>query len=219
MDIKIAPSILSADFSKLGEEVQMLTEAGADWIHFDVMDGNFVPNLTFGPAMCKAVRPYTDLPIDVHLMVSDPGFWIEPFVNAGADCITIHLESKGDKSAILDKIHGFGKKAGVVINPETPVEETYPYLEKCDLVLLMGVHPGFGGQSFFPETLDKIRALRSRLTSVRPACDIEIDGGINLETGPLCTEAGATILVSGNTVFKSPDPKETIRELRKKKKD
>ena len=158
--IKIAPSILSANFAAMGEAVSGLSAQGADWVHFDVMDGNFVPNITFGPDMCKALRPLTDLPIDVHLMVEHPSDWIEPFKKAGADILTIHAESaERHLHRALQAIHAAGMKAGVVLNPATPISACVHLLQECDLVLLMSVNPGFGGQSFIPETLNKIRAL------------------------------------------------------------
>ena len=212
--IKVAPSILSADFSNLGHSVQLLKSWNADWVHFDVMDGHFVPNITFGPAMCKAVRPYTDLPLDVHLMVTEPDFWIEPFANAGADIITIHAEANGNKHSILQKIHTFGKKAGIVINPETPVDTAFPFLESCDLVLLMSVHPGFGGQSFIENTVEKISSLKSEMIKRNLQIEIEVDGGINPKTAILCKNAGATVLVAGSSVFHSDSPESTIKQIK-----
>ena len=213
--IKIAPSILSANFAAMGEAVEKLKAQGADWVHFDVMDGNFVPNITFGPDMCKALRPLTDLPIDVHLMVEHPSEWIEPFKKAGADILTVHVESaEHHLHRALQSIHAAGMKAGVVLNPATPIGACVHLLPECDLVLLMSVNPGFGGQSFIPETLRKIRALRSEIDA--RGCDtlIEIDGGVNPETAKRCIEAGANVLVAGSAVFKAPDPAEMIRALR-----
>ena len=213
--IKIAPSILSADFSKMGEDVSKLKAWGADWIHFDVMDGNFVPNLTFGPSMCRAVRPYTDLPIDVHLMVEHPSEWIVPFKEAGADVITFHVESADHHlHSVLQQIHSLGLKGGVVLCPATPVESCIHLLRDCDLVLLMSVNPGFGGQKFIPETLNKIRRLKEEIRLRNLNTDIEIDGGVNPETARACVEAGATILVAGSAVFKAPDPAAMIKLLR-----
>ena len=212
--IKVAPSILSANFAKMGEDVQMLNESGADWIHFDVMDGHFVPNITFGPGMCAAVRPLTTLPLDVHLMVSDPAFWVEPFHQAGADWLSIHAET--DKNAVqtLEKIRSLGMKAGIVLNPATPVDLAEPLLPYCDLVLLMSVNPGFGGQAFMPFVLEKIKALRSMVDALRLPIEIEVDGGINPETAMLCREAGASVLVAGNAVFSAENPADMIRRLR-----
>ena len=213
--IKIAPSILSANFAALGEAVSKLSAQGADWVHFDVMDGNFVPNITFGPDMCKALRPLTDLPIDVHLMVEHPGDWIEPFRKAGADILTIHAESaEHHLHRALQAIHAAGMKAGVVLNPATPISACVHLLPECDLVLLMSVNPGFGGQSFIPETLNKIRALKAEIESRGLHTLIEIDGGVNPDTAKQCIEAGADVLVAGSAVFKADDPAEMIRALR-----
>lgn len=213
--IKIAPSILSANFAAMGEAVQKLKEQGADWVHFDVMDGNFVPNITFGPDMCKALRPLTDLPIDVHLMVEHPSDWFEPFKKAGADILTIHVESsERHLHRALQAIHAAGMKAGVVLNPATPISACEHLLPECDLVLLMSVNPGFGGQAFIPETFHKIRALRSRIDTRGLSTLIEIDGGVNPETAKLCIESGADVLVAGSAVFKAKDPKSMIAAIR-----
>ena len=213
--IKIAPSILSADFAAMGDAVRKLKTQGADWVHFDVMDGNFVPNITFGPGMCKAIRPLTDLPIDVHLMVEHPSDWIIPFKDAGADVITIHVESSEKHlHRCLQQIHASGMKAGVVLNPATPISACVHLLSECDLVLLMSVNPGFGGQSFIPETLNKIRQLKGEISIRSLPVQIEIDGGVNPETAKLCIEAGADILVAGNAVFRADDPSAMIAALR-----
>ena len=213
--IKIAPSILSADFSNLGKATANLSEWGADWVHFDVMDGNFVPNITFGPGMCKALRPHTALPIDVHLMVDHPADWIAPFRDAGADIITFHVESREPHlHRVLQQIHAAGCKGGIVLCPATPIESCLHLLTECDLVLLMSVNPGFGGQAFIPETLQKIRALKQVIDSRGLSVPIEIDGGVNPETARACIEAGASILVAGNAVFRADDPKAMIAALR-----
>lgn len=212
--IKIAPSILSADFAAIGGAVAMLNESGADWLHFDVMDGHFVPNITFGPGMCKAVRPLTKMPLDVHLMVTDPAFWVEPFHTAGADIITIHAEAAGDIGHTLQRIRSLGIKAGLVLNPATPPEKAEPLLADCDLVLLMSVHPGFGGQAFIETTLDKISALRKMIVAQSLSVEIEVDGGINPTTAGPCAVAGADILVAGHAVFSAKDPAAMIRQLR-----
>ena len=202
-------------WAAMGEAVSKLASQGADWVHFDVMDGNFVPNITFGPGMCKALRPLTDLPIDVHLMVEHPCDWIEPFQKAGADILTIHVESsERHLHRALQSIHAAGMKAGVVLNPATPISACVHLLPECDLVLLMSVNPGFGGQSFIPETLSKILELKAEIEKRGLATLIEVDGGVNPDTAKQCIEAGANVLVAGSAVFHAPDPVEMIRTLR-----
>lgn len=212
--IKIAPSILSADFANMGAAIDALTPWGADWVHFDVMDGNFVPNLTFGPGMCAALRPYTKLPIDVHLMVEHPADWVMPFQKAGADCISIHVEADRHINRTLQLIRDNGMKSGVVLNPGSPamlVSECLPY---CDFVLVMSVNPGFGGQSFIKESVAKIAQLHNMIQRLGLPVEIQVDGGINPETAKLCIDAGATILVAGNAVFHAADPAKMIADLR-----
>jgi ribulose-phosphate 3-epimerase len=201
--IQISPSILSADFSQLGNEIKRLEEGGADLIHVDVMDGHFVPNLTIGPPVIKSLKKKCSLKFDVHLMISPVHKYIEIFSNAGADIITIHPEATEDLDASISKIKELGKKAGVSLNPETEVDVIKNYLSQIDLVLIMSVNPGFGGQKFMPEVLDKIRELKNIQKRQNIDFDIEIDGGINFENSKIAIEAGANILVSGTTIFKS----------------
>ncbi len=199
--VRIAPSILSADFSKLGEEVRAMTAAGADYIHIDVMDGHFVPNLTIGPVVVKALRPYSALPFDVHLMIAPVDPYIPDFAAAGADIITLHPEAGPHLHRSLQLIKSLGKKAGVALNPATPTDAADCVLGITDLVLVMSVNPGFGGQSFIPEALDKLRALRAKIDRTGRAIDLEVDGGINEETAAASIAAGADVLVAGTASF------------------
>lgn len=212
--IKIAPSILSADFAAMGATVENVSRWQGDWIHFDVMDGHFVPNITFGPAMCKALRPHTSLPLDVHLMVEDPIRWVEPFKEAGADILTFHVEADRHIHRTLQAIHAAGMKGGVVLNPATPIEMCKYVLCDCDLVLLMSVNPGFGGQKFIPQIVTKIFELASLKKEMGLSFEIEVDGGVNPQTAALCREAGATVLVAGSAVFSAADPSEAVRLIR-----
>ena len=200
--IKISPSILSADFSQLGNEIKRLEEGGADMIHVDVMDGHFVPNLTIGPPVIKALREYTKLPFDVHLMISPVHKYIQDYADAGADIITIHPEATDNLKESINHIKKLGKKIGVSLNPETKINLITDILSEIDLVLIMSVNPGFGGQKFMPQVLDKIKDLKKIRDQRNLIFDIEIDGGINFDNNKLAIEAGANILVSGTTVFK-----------------
>jgi ribulose-phosphate 3-epimerase len=201
--IQISPSILSADFSQLGNEIKRLEEGGADLIHVDVMDGHFVPNLTIGPPVIKALKKNCSIKFDVHLMISPVHKYIDAYADAGADIITIHPEATDDLPASIKKIKNLRKKVGVSLNPETKVSIIKDHLEQIDLVLIMSVNPGFGGQKFMPEVLDKIKELKNIQKEQNIDFDIEIDGGINFENSKMAIEAGANILVSGTTIFKS----------------
>ena len=200
--IKISPSLLSADFSKLGKEIQDLEKAGADWIHIDVMDGHFVPNITIGPEVISKLRKYTSLPFDVHLMISPVDNFIKNFADSGADIITIHPEATNDLVGSIKKIKSFKKKVGVSLNPGTSTEKVIPVLNLIDLVLIMSVHPGFGGQKFLKENLEKVKILKKEINLKKSKTLIEIDGGINFENSKIAKEAGVDILVSGTTIFK-----------------
>jgi ribulose-phosphate 3-epimerase len=212
--VRIAPSILSADFSRLGEEIRAVEAAGADWIHIDVMDGRFVPNLTIGPLIVKAIRPITKLPFDVHLMIVEPEKYVDAFAEAGADTISVHVEASTHLHRTLQHIRALKKRAGVVLNPATS-EETLRYvLDYADLILVMSVNPGFGGQSFIPAVLPKVAALRKMIDASGRAIDLEIDGGITDKTARLATAAGARVLVAGSAVFTGGSYKDAIAKLR-----
>lgn len=204
---KIAPSILSADFVNLERDIHDIEKNGADWVHVDVMDGLFVPNITIGIPVVQALRRVTDLPLDVHLMIDRPVRYVEQFVKAGADWLTIHLEADQPQNTLeaLDKIRAMGCKAAISLKPRTPAEAALPYLAKCDMVLVMTVEPGFGGQSFMADMMDKVRDLRAMLDKVNPECLIEVDGGIDAVTQAVCKESGVDVMVTGSAYFKAAD--------------
>lgn len=205
----LAPSILSADFKILGEQLKTIEEAGAEYIHFDVMDGMFVPSISFGMPVLASIKGYTEQTLDVHLMVTEPIRYVEEFVKAGADIITVHLEACEDLQATVDKIHVAGAKVGISIKPKTPVEALIPYLDQADMFLIMSVEPGFGGQAFIPESLDRIRELRALLDEKNLQTDIEVDGGIYHKNVAEVLQAGANVMVSGSGVFKGDIKKNT----------
>ena len=213
-EMMIAPSILSADFSRLGEEVRAVEKAGAEVIHVDVMDGHFVPNITIGPLVVRAVRAVTDLPLDVHLMISEPDRYLADFAEDGADWITVHVETTPHLHRTVQRIRDLGKKAGVVLNPATSLSTLDYILADVDLVMLMSVNPGFGGQSFIPSALDKISRLRALLDQVNPEAGIEVDGGIAAATIARVAGAGANIFVAGSAIYGSDDYRATIDELK-----
>lgn len=202
---KIAPSILSADFANLERDIHDIEKNGGDWVHVDVMDGLFVPNITIGIPVVKALRAVTDLPLDVHLMIEKPVRYVEQFVKAGADLVTVHVEADQPQNTLeaLNIIHSLGCRAGIVLKPKTPAEAAIPYLAKCDMILVMTVEPGFGGQKFMEDQMEKIRTLRTLLEPVNPRCLIEVDGGVDAGTCALCKEAGADVLVAGSAYFKA----------------
>jgi len=214
--ILIAPSILAADFSRLAEEVHRVEEAGADWIHCDIMDGHFVDNISFGPGIVKIVRKLTNLPLDVHLMIEHADHYLPRFIDAGANSITVHVdpESKHDVANTLQQIRDGGCRAGLTLNPATSFALLQPFLSQLDLLLIMTVHPGFGGQAFRADQMEKVKSARDWKTKNNPALDIEVDGGINPETAQVAIEHGANVLVAGTSIFKSEDYAAEIRALR-----
>jgi ribulose-phosphate 3-epimerase len=212
--VQIAPSVLSADFTRLGEEIRTVEEAGADRLHLDVMDAHFVPNLTFGPVVISAIRRLTDLFLDTHLMMTEPHRYLDPFAKAGCDGLTVHIEAYPDPREILGAIRERGLRAGLSINPPTPFETVEPFLEDADLLLVMSVNPGFGGQSFLPEVLPKLTRAAEIKRTRGLDLDLEIDGGIDPDTAPRAVEAGAEILVAGSAVFKAPDPARAVQDIR-----
>jgi ribulose-phosphate 3-epimerase len=203
--IKLAPSILSADFARLGEQIDEVVKAGADYIHVDVMDGHFVPNITIGAPVVASIRPVTSLPLDVHLMIEHPERYISDFVKAGANIITVHVEASPHLQSTIRLIKELGAKAGVSLNPPTPLSAVDEFIHHVDLVLIMSVNPGFGGQSFIPETLPRIASMRKILDDRRPGVELEVDGGINADNAPDIVKAGANILVAGNSIFRAEE--------------
>lgn len=212
--IRIAPSLLAADFARLGEEVRAVAEAGADWLHLDIMDGHFVPNLSFGPVVVRALRDHARIPFDVHLMIAPADPYLEAFADAGADLISVHPESGPHLHRTLQTIRALGKRAGVVLNPATPVNALDHVLELCDLVLVMAVNPGFGGQTFLEGQLAKIATLRQRIDATGRDIALQVDGGVTAATAPACIAAGADVLVAGTAVFKAADYGRAIAALR-----
>ena len=210
---KIAPSILSADFANLERDIHDLEKNHADWVHVDIMDGIFVPNISIGIPVVAALRKVTDLPLDVHLMIDRPIRYVEEFVKAGADYLTIHIEADQPQNTLeaLDKIKALGCRAGIVLKPKTPVEAAIPYLEKCDMILVMTVEPGFGGQKFMADQMPKVAQLKEWLEDINPDCHIEVDGGVDANTCALCKESGADVLVAGSAYFKAADRAEFVR--------
>ena len=212
---KLAPSILSADFAHLADAVQAAERAGADWIHVDVMDGHFVPNLTFGPKMVADLKKATRLPLDVHLMIERPDLWVDRYAQAGASYLTVHVEATPDPAATLAAIRKLGVRCGLTLNPETPVEAVTPHLGSVDLALVMSVHPGFGGQAFIEGSLERIRALRRALDERRSGAELEVDGGIKPSNAKAVADAGATVLVAGSAVYEDPGgPSAALEKLR-----
>lgn len=212
--IKISPSVLASDFSALGAEAERMEKCGADYLHLDVMDGRFVPNITFGAPVIKSIRGKTNLVLDVHLMIDEPLKYIDDFKNAGADIITFHVESSSPAGETVDKILECGCRAGISVKPKTAVEEVFPYLDKLDMVLVMTVEPGFGGQSFMPETMEKIKTLRREIERRGLDIDIQVDGGINEKTVETAAAAGANVFVAGSAVFGAENAARAIEKLR-----
>ena len=212
---KIAPSILSADFAHLAEEIRKVEEAGADIIHVDVMDGHFVPNLTVGPLIVRAIRKVSQLPLDVHLMIANPDHYIPEFIKAGSDYLTVHVETCPHLHRTIESIRENGVKAGVTLNPATPLSMVEPILPFVDLLLIMSVNPGFGGQSFISQMLEKIKGARQMINSIKPEIELEVDGGLKIENVGRVAAAGADIIVAGSAVFHSKDYKNTLEKMRK----
>lgn len=213
--VKIAPSVLSADFSKLAEQIKIVEEAGADWIHLDLMDGQYVPQITFGPLIIKGIRKLTTLTLDAHLMIEDADAQLEPLKDAGVDQITVHVEACPHLWKTIDHIHSLGLKAGITLNPATPISLIEPILHKIELVLVMTVEPGFGGQTFIPEMIDKVAALHNWKKNRNLNFEIQVDGGIDETTTPQVVKAGATVLVSGSSIFGEPDIADAFQRIKK----
>ena len=212
--IKISPSVLACDFNILGKELENIKNAGADMAHLDVMDGMFVPNMSFGMPVIESIRKNSDLVFDVHLMIEAPERYIENFLDAGADIVTFHIEATNCPEKCIEMIKSRGKKAAISIKPKTKPEAIYPFLEKCDMILVMTVEPGFGGQSLIPEMLDKVKEIRNKVNELGLSVDIQVDGGINEKNAPLAIAAGANVLVAGSSVFKASDRRAAISALR-----
>ena len=213
----ISPSILAADFANLERDIRDIEKNGSDFVHVDVMDGIFVPNISIGIPVVKAIRPVTGLPLDVHLMIDRPLRYVEEFVKAGADFVTVHVEADQPQNTLeaLDRIHALGCKAGIVLKPRTPAEAAIPYLEKCDMILVMTVEPGFGGQKFMADMMPKVAQLRQMLDKVNPDCLLEVDGGVDAVTCDICKESGANVLVAGSAYFKAPDRVAFVKSIQK----
>ena len=215
--IKVSPSILSADFVNLERDIRALTPAGADYVHVDVMDGIFVPNITIGIPVVAAIRKITELPLDVHLMIDRPIRYVDDFCKAGSDILTIHVEADSEENtlAALKRIRENGVKAAISVKPKTPAEAVLPFLPYCDLILVMTVEPGFGGQSFMEDMMPKLKAIRSYIDAQNPDCELEVDGGVNEKTGMICRENGANVLVAGSAYFKAAEPSEFVKAIKK----
>jgi len=210
----IAPSILSADFAELSSAAQLMERAGADWLHVDVMDGHFVPNITIGPVVVKSLKKHTKLPLDVHLMITDPMKYAEPFAKAGAWGMTFHLEAVDDPRPVIAEYKRLGVKPGVSIKPKTPASAVLPYLKDLNVVLVMTVEPGFGGQAFMADMMPKVREVAAYIKKNNLSCKVEVDGGVDPKTAPVCLAAGAEVLVAGNAIFGAPDPVQAVRTLK-----
>ena len=212
--MKISPSILSCDFSRMGEEFARMEKCGADWLHIDVMDGHFVPNLTLGAPIVKALRPYASIPFDVHLMISNPLQYVPDFLKAGADILTFHIESDSPVEETIELVRAGGSVPALSLKPKTPAEAVFPYLDRLGMVLVMTVEPGFGGQSFMADLMPKLQAVRSYIDEKNPTCELEVDGGINPETAKVCIAHGANVLVAGSAYFKSADKAAFVRSIK-----